>query len=74
MRSMENLLTEIENALSRHENRISATSFGEKAMGDRHLVRQLREGRELRSKTVAKVRAFIQSLDDDPDPTESPPA
>lgn len=56
---MNELLTEIEAFLARDGIGISATRFGELALGDRHLVRQLREGRELRSKTVSKVRNFM---------------
>jgi hypothetical protein len=40
-------------------NDISPTAFGDMAMKDRHLVRQLREGRFLFPKTEAKVRKFM---------------
>jgi len=55
---MEQLLNDIEAFLAAH-NEISATSFGDCAMGDRHLVRQLRKGRRLWPETEAKVRRFM---------------
>jgi hypothetical protein len=58
---MDELLKEIEAFLASDGMRISATRFGELALGDRHLVRQLREGRELRSKTAGKVRDFMRT-------------
>lgn len=60
---MNELLAEIETFLARDGIGISATRFGEMALGDRHLVRQLRDGRELRSKTASKVRDFMASFD-----------
>lgn len=38
---------------------ISATSLGDRALGDRHFVRQLRNGRRVWPETEAKVRAFM---------------
>ncbi|MBW6524450.1 hypothetical protein KZ810_13155 [Sphingomonas sp. RHCKR47] len=38
---------------------MAATRFGDKAMGDRHLVRQLRGGRRLWPETEKKVRDFM---------------
>lgn len=60
---MNELLSEIEAFLARDGIGMSATRFGEMALGDRHLVRQLRNGRELRSKTTEKVRDFMRSFD-----------
>lgn len=40
-------------------NDISPTAFGDLAMKDRHLVRQLRGGRFLFPKTEEKVRTFM---------------
>lgn len=54
---MDELLTEIETFVATHELR--EWTFGERALGDRHFVRQLREGREPRRATVAKVRNFM---------------
>lgn len=51
------LLAEIDDVLPRAG--ISPTRFGEVAMGDRHLIRQLRAGRECRKATVAKIRAAL---------------
>jgi hypothetical protein len=59
---MDELITEIEAFLASDGMGISATRFGELALGDRHLVRQLREGRELRLKTAGKVRDFMRKF------------
>lgn len=40
---------------------MGAATFGDLAMKDRHLVRQLRNGRRLWPETEAKVRAFMAS-------------
>jgi 2,4-dienoyl-CoA reductase-like NADH-dependent reductase (Old Yellow Enzyme family) len=47
----------IENFLRR--TRMSATEFGRLAIGDPRLVHDLRNGRELRPPTVARVEAFL---------------
>ena len=52
-----NLLHDIEAFLEAQG--ISATSFGAQALGDRHLVRQLRAGRRVWPETEAKVRRFM---------------
>jgi hypothetical protein len=54
---MSTLLPEIETFLTRHE--MSATKFGDAALGDRHFVRQLRNGRRVWPETEGKVRAFM---------------
>lgn len=59
---MDELIKEIEAFLTSDGMGISSTRFGELALGDRHLVRQLREGRELRSKTAGKVRDFMRTF------------
>ncbi len=41
---------------------ISATSLGDRALGDRHFVRQLRNGRRVWPETEAKVRAFMAAF------------
>lgn len=51
------LLSEIEAFCSFHE--LSEWQFGEMAMNDRHFIRQLREGRDVRVSTVERVRQFI---------------
>lgn len=38
---------------------MGAATFGDLVMRDRHLVRQLRNGRRLWPETEAKVRAFM---------------
>jgi hypothetical protein len=54
---MSTILQDIE--LFMEEYGLGATTFGDKAMGDRHLVRQLRAGRRLWPETEAKVRKFM---------------
>lgn len=54
---MDKLLAEIEGFASQHG--MSDAAFGEASLNDRHLVRQLRAGRELRSATLARVRKFM---------------
>lgn len=58
---MENILTEIEGFCVRHG--LSEWQFGELAMGDKPFVKQLREGRDVRMSTVAKLRAFMASFE-----------
>jgi len=52
-----NLLRTIE--LFLRENGMAPTRFGREAVNDPRLVHDLREGRELRSKTQERVLAFI---------------
>jgi len=52
------LLDDIEAFLATHED-ISATALGDRALGDRHFVRQLRLGRRVWPETEEKVRAFM---------------
>jgi hypothetical protein len=54
---MSTLLSEIEAFMATHE--IAPTKFGDDALGDRHFVRQLREGRRVWPETEAKVRGFM---------------
>lgn len=55
---MASILEDIEAFLE--ANNISPTAFGDMAMKDRHLVRQVRDGRYLFPKTEAKVRRFME--------------
>ena len=64
---MSTLLTEIEKFLETHD--MAPTKFGDDALGDRHFVRQLREGRDLRLSTLEKVRQFMATYR--PDSRES---
>jgi predicted transcriptional regulator len=50
---------------------MTQADFGYLAMGDRSFVRRLEDGRECRRATLAKVRAYIASLDQMP--RECPP-
>lgn len=54
---MDDLLNEIE--AFRADHGIAESSFGRKAANDTRLIGQLRDGRELRRATVAKVRQFM---------------
>lgn len=56
---MNTLLHDIEAFLQTHTKTLSATSFGELAMNDRHLVRQMRDGRRIWPETEAKIRRFM---------------
>lgn len=52
------LLEDIEAFLIEHEG-ISATALGDRALGDRHFVRQLRQGRRVWPETEEKIRSFM---------------
>jgi len=54
---MDQLISDIEAFMAAHQ--ISPTSFGLRALNDRHLVKQLRAGRRLWPETEAKVRRFM---------------
>jgi len=54
---MDTLLSEIEAFQAEHK--LADTAFGDAALGDRHFLRQLREGREPRRATVARVRQWM---------------
>lgn len=56
---MENIITDIERFLADHK--MAESTFGRKTVSDWRLVSQLREGRELRSRTLARIRAFMES-------------
>lgn len=56
---MATLLQEVEEFLSAHPE-VSATAFGERALNDRHLVRQMRgRGRRIWPETEVKIRQFM---------------
>jgi hypothetical protein len=52
-----NLLAEIEAFLDAQG--IAATAFGQRALGDKHFVKQLRKGRRVWPETADKVRNFM---------------
>ena len=56
---MANILEDIEAFME--ANSLSATAFGDLYSKDRHLVRQLRNGRRLWPETEAKIREFMAS-------------
>lgn len=57
MTTRENLLAEIEAYLIKHQ--VSPTAFSIAATGDRTFVRTLRAGREPKSDTIDRVKAYI---------------
>jgi hypothetical protein len=54
---MGTLLEDIDQFLAKHK--VGAATFGDLAMKDRHLVRQLRSGRRLWPETEQKIRTFM---------------
>lgn len=55
---LENFLDEVEVYLDK--SKLPPTTFGKQAVGDPQFVFDLRKGREPRSRTVDKVRAFMR--------------
>jgi hypothetical protein len=55
----ETLLAEVERFL--RKTGMAQTAFGDQALGDPNLVSNLRGGRELRHRTLLKVRAFMDT-------------
>jgi hypothetical protein len=53
------LLREVEKFLRRRE--VAATRFGKEAVGDPRFVFDLRNGRDPRPQTVARVRAYLEA-------------
>ena len=53
------LLGKVEEYLAK--SGLNESMFGMRAIGDPNLVQQMREGRELREKTKARVISFIES-------------
>ena len=51
------LLSEIEVFIAAHG--LADSTFGQRALRDKHFVRQLREGRRVWPETEAKVRNFM---------------
>lgn len=56
---MDELLADIAAFNAKHE--LTEWQFGELALNDRHFVRQLRAGRDIRLSTLDRVRAFIEA-------------
>ena len=56
-----NMLRRVERYLRR--SGLSATRFGRLAMGDPSFVRQLRNGRELRPETAARLNLWIREAE-----------
>lgn len=57
---MATLLRDIERFLATHK--MAPTRFGDGALGDRHFVRQLRDGRRVWPETEQKVRSFMRDF------------
>ena len=53
------LLKEVEKYL--RQNGIAPTRFGREVLGDPRFVLDLRNGRDPRARTVARVRAFLEA-------------
>lgn len=53
------ILLEVERWMRQH--RMSASRFGRLAVGDSHLISDLRRGRDPSSRTAARIRAFMQA-------------
>ena len=52
-------------------HQLSEWQFGEQAVNDRHFVRQLRAGRDLRMSTVERVRRFMTEFNSPTSPQEA---
>jgi hypothetical protein len=63
---MDPLLPEIDAFMARYG--LSEWAFGEMVLNDRHLVRQLRAGRELRRATRERIRVRMASYKPAPPP------
>lgn len=59
---MPSLIDDIEAFLTAHE--MTPTAFGERALNDRHFVRQVRNGRRVWPETEEKVRKFMSDMMD----------
>lgn len=57
------VLRKVEKFLRRSD--MPPTKFGRLAVGDPRLVRDLRNGREPRARTVARIEAFLATQDGD---------
>ncbi|OHT19935.1 hypothetical protein [Edaphosphingomonas haloaromaticamans] len=60
------LIDQIENFLGQHS--MSPITFGRKALGDPHFVRDLRGGRDVRLSTVERVKEFMEGYRADQPP------
>lgn len=58
---MTTLMERIEAFIERHG--MTTYAFGEKAIGDKHLVRQLRAGRDLRMSTVDRIERYMVDVE-----------
>ncbi|WP_072378768.1 hypothetical protein [Novosphingobium sp. NDB2Meth1] len=66
---MPDLIQQIEEFMDAHQ--LSEWQFGEQAVNDRHFVRQLRAGRDLRMSTVERVRRFMTEFNSPTSPQEA---
>jgi hypothetical protein len=58
----ENLLNAVDRFL--RKTGMPPSIFGSQAVGDPNLVKDLRDGRELRHRTLLRVKTFMDSYDD----------
>lgn len=70
MDSRTTLLAEIEAFLTR--TGMSPTRFGIEAIGDRALLQRLREGRDPKTVTVDKLRAYMRRMQRNPKKKQKP--
>jgi hypothetical protein len=54
------LIQQIEAFCAKH--RLSERQFGELSLNDKNIIRQLREGRDLRLSTVDRLNAFMRDF------------
>lgn len=54
---MADLIENIDGFIAKHG--LSEWQFGELALNDRHFIRQLRDGRDLRMSTLRRVQDFM---------------
>ena len=58
---MANLIDDIAAFIETHE--LSESQFGVLALNDKNLIPDMRDGRDMRMSTVAKLRAFMDSYE-----------
>lgn len=61
------LLDQIEAFLTEHA--MAPSTFGARALEDRHFVRRLRAGADVKSSTIVRVREFMRRWNESPRPT-----
>ena len=57
MNPNDDLLRELDDFMTRHG--FSDSTFGLRATGDGHLIKRIRDGRDIRRSTIVKVKRFV---------------